>query len=92
MFKLMSTALTLYETEARRLGRPNDFALALAVALAVNSSVYNGQPEPEEARLLEIADAIGELMAEDNVFGGITDTQKQEMYESMVIFTMLVQA
>jgi len=92
MFKLMSTALTLYETEARRLGRPNDFALALAVALAVNSDVYNGRPEPEEARLLELGDAIGELMAEDNVFGGITDKQKQEMYESMVIFTMLVQA
>jgi len=92
MFKLMSTALALYETEARRLGRPNDFALALAVALAVNSNVYNGRPEPEEARLLELGDAIGELMAEDNVFGGITDKQKQEMYESMVIFTMLVQA
>ena len=92
MFKIMGAALTLYETEARRLGRPNDFALALAVALAVNSNVYNGKPEPQEARLLEIADAIGELMAEDNVFGGITDKQKQEMYESMVIFTMLVQA
>ena len=92
MFKIMGTALTLYETEARRLGRPNDFALALAVALAVNSSVYNGTPEPEEARLLEIGDAIGELMAENNIFGGIPDRQKQEMYESMVIFTMLVQA
>ena len=92
MFKIMGAALTLYETEARRLGRPNDFALALAVALAVNSNVYNGKPEPQEARLLEIADAIGELMAEDDVFGGITDKQKQEMYESMVIFTMLVQA
>jgi hypothetical protein len=92
MFKLMGTALSMYETEARRLGRPNDFALALAVALAVNSSVYNGKPEPEEARLLEIADAIGELMAENNVFGGTSDRQKQEMYESMVIFTILVQA
>ncbi|MBA2525646.1 MAG: hypothetical protein H0V18_07685 [Pyrinomonadaceae bacterium] len=92
MFKLMGTVLTAYETEARKIGRQNDFALALAVALAVNSSVYNGKPEPNEARLLEIGDAIGELMAEDNVFGGITDKQKQEMYESMVIFTMLVQA
>jgi len=91
MFKLMGTVLTAYETEARRLGRPHDFALALAVALAVNSSVYDGKPEPEEARLLEIGDAIGELMAEDNVFGGTTDKQKQEMYEAMVIFTMLVQ-
>ncbi len=91
MFKLMGTVLTAYETEARRLGRPHDFALALAVALAVNSSVYNGKPEPAEARLLEIGDAIGELMAEDNVFGGITNKQKQEMYETMVIFTMLVQ-
>jgi hypothetical protein len=92
MFKIMGAALTLYETEARRLRRPNDFALALAVALAFNSSVYNGTPEPGDARLFEISDAIGELMAENNVFGGITDKQKQEMYESMVIFTMLVQA
>lgn len=88
MFKLMGTALTLYETEARRLGRPNDFAFALAVALAVNSSVYNGKPEPEESRLLELGDAIGELMAENNVFGGVPDRQKQEMYETMVIFAM----
>lgn len=92
MFKIMGAALTLYETEARRLRRPNDFALALAVALAFNSSIYNGTPEPGDARLFEIGDAIGELMAENNVFGGITDKQKQEMYESMVIFTMLVQA
>jgi hypothetical protein len=92
MFKIMGAALTLYETEARRLRGPNDFALALAVALAFNSSVYNGTPEPGDARLFEISDAIGELMAENNVFGGITDRQKQEMYESMVIFTMLVQA
>jgi uncharacterized protein DUF6683/putative nucleic acid binding protein len=91
LFKIMGAALGLYETEARRLGRPNDFALALAVALAFNGSVYNGTPEPSDARLFEIGDAIGELMAENNVFGGITDRQKQEMYESMVIFTMLVQ-
>ncbi len=92
MFKIMGTALTLYETEARRLGKQNDFALALAVALAVNSSVYNGTPEPGDARLLEIGEAIGELMAENNIFGGSTERQKQEMYETMVIFTMLVQA
>jgi len=91
MFKIMGAALTLYETEARRLGKQNDFALALGVALAVNSSVYNGTPEPAEARLLEIGEAIGELMAENDVFAGTTDRQKQEMYETMVIFTMLVQ-
>ena len=92
MFKIMGTALTMYEAEARRLGRPNDFALALAVALAVNSSVYNGTPEPSDERLLEIGDAIGELMAEQNIFAGSPERQKQEMYESMVIFTILVQA
>jgi len=92
MFKIMGAALSLYETEARRLGRPNDFALALAVALAANSSVYNGTAEPSEARLLELGDAIGELFAEQNIFGATPDRQKQEMYETMVIFTMLVQA
>jgi len=92
MYKLMGAVLTAYDTEARKIGRQNDFALALAVALAVNSSVFNGRPEPSDARVLEIGDAIGELMAEDNVFVGVTDKQKQEMYEIMVTFTMLVQA
>jgi hypothetical protein len=92
MFRLMGTLLTAYETEARRLGRPHDFALALAVALAVNSSVFHGTPEPEEARLLEIGDAIGQLMAESNPFAGVPDRQKQKMYETMIIFTMLAQA
>jgi hypothetical protein len=91
MFKIMGAALTAYQAEERRLGRQNDFALALAVALAANSNVYHGKPEPEEARLLEIGDVIGELMAEENILGGISDRQKQEMYETMVIFTMLVQ-
>lgn len=91
MCTLMEAVLTAYQEEERRLGRQNDFALALAVALAVNSSVYNGTPEPEEARLLQMGDVIGELMAEENVFGDIPDRQKQEMYETMVVFTMLVQ-
>ncbi|MEO8433920.1 MAG: DUF6683 family protein [Pyrinomonadaceae bacterium] len=91
LFKIMGAALTLYETKARQLGRPNDFALALAAALTYNSSTYNRTPELTDARLFEISDAIGELMTETNVFGGIPDRQKQEMYESMVIFTMLVQ-
>lgn len=92
MFVIMGAALTEYEKEARKHGRQSDFALALAVALAVNSSVYHGTPEPDQARLFEIGDAIGDLMAESNIFGaGMTDRKKQEMFESMVIFTMLVQ-
>ena len=92
MFVLFGALLTAYDVEARRLGRPHDFALALAVALAVNSSIYHGTPEPEEARLLEIADVIGQLMAESNPFAGVPDRQKQTMYETMIIFTMVAQA
>lgn len=92
MFQIMGALLTAYETEARRLKRPHDFAFALATALAVNSSIYHGTPEPEDARLLEIGDAIGQLMAESNPFAGIPDRQKQTMYETMIIFTMLAQA
>jgi hypothetical protein len=92
MFVIMGAALTEYEKEARKHGRQNDFALALAVALAVNSSVYHGTPEPDQARLFEIGDALGDLMTESNIFAtGMTDRKKQEMFESMVIFTMLVQ-
>ena len=92
MFQLVGTLLTAYENEERRLGRPHDFALALGVALAVNSSIFHRTPEPEEARLLEIGDVIGQLMAESNPFAGVPDLQKQKMYETMVIFTLLAQS
>jgi len=89
MTAIISTLLTEYEKAARAQGKPNDLALATTAALVYNSSIYNGTPEPDDARIMEIRDAMAELMAEDATFASMTDRQKQELYENLVISTML---
>jgi hypothetical protein len=89
MTAIISALLTEYEKAARAQGKPNDLALATTAALVYNSSIYNGTPEPEDARIMEIRDAMAELMVEDGTLGSMTDRQKQELYENLVICTML---
>ena len=91
-FTVFSNLLTYFDGEARRLGKPNDFPLALSVFLAVNSSVYHGTPEPDDAHLMRLRDSIAEAMAEDPKFAAVTDRSKQELYEVMVIYTLFTQA
>jgi hypothetical protein len=90
-FTAFSGLLTYYAGEEKRLGKPNDFALALSVFLAVNSSVYHGTPPPDDAHLLRLRDIIAEAMAEDPQFAAVTDRSKQELYEVMIIYTLFTQ-
>jgi hypothetical protein len=89
MIAIISTLLTEYEKAARAQGKANDLALATTAALVYNSSIYNDTPEPDDARIMEIRDAMAELMAEDGTFASMPDRQKQELYENLVISTML---
>lgn len=89
MVAIISMLLTEYEKAAKEQGKPNDLALATTAALLYNSSIYNGTPEPEDARIMEIRDALAELMVEDGTLASMTDRQKQELYENLVICTML---
>jgi hypothetical protein len=89
MTEIISTLLTEYEKAATAQGKPNDLALATTAALVYNSSIYNNTSEPDDARIMEIRDALAELAAEDGTFASMTDRQKQELYENLVISTML---
>jgi hypothetical protein len=91
-FVLISTLLTEYEKAARLQGQPNDLALALTAALVYNSCIYNGTPEPDDTRIMAIRDTIAETAAENGTFASLNDRQKQELYESMVITTLLAKA
>ncbi len=86
---IISALLTEYEKAARAQGKPNDLALATTAALVYNSGIYNDTPDPEDARIMELRDALAELAAEDGTFASMTDRQKQELYENLVISTML---
>ncbi len=87
VFSIMSTILTEYEKGARAAGHPNDLALALSFFFATNASIYHNAGEPADPAMMELRDAITEALVEGKALNGVTDRQKQEMYETLVIFT-----
>lgn len=84
---IMTTILQEYEKGARAAGKPNDLALALSFFLATNASVYHDATQPTDPQMLELRETIAEALVEGDAMHGVTDRQKQEMYESLVIFT-----
>ena len=84
---ILTTILTEFDKGASAAGHPNDLALALSFFFATNASVYHDAGEPADPPLLELRDTIAEALVEDNALNGVTDRQKQEMYETLVIYT-----
>lgn len=86
---LLRAILVEYDKEARKLGKPNDLALALAFFFSTNPSVYHETPEPADALVMELRDTFASALVEGGALNGVTDRQKQEMYEALVLYTGL---
>ena len=84
---IMTAILTEYEKNARAAGKPNDLALALSFFFATNASVYHDAGQPTDPQMLELRDTIAEALVGGNALRGVTDRQKQEMYEALVLYT-----
>jgi len=84
---IMTTILEEYEKGARAAGKPNDLALALSFFFAANASVYHDAGIPADPQMMELRDTIAEALVEGNALGSVSDRQKQEMYETLVLFT-----
>ena len=87
VFTIMSAILTEYEKGARAAGHPNDLALALSFFFATNASIYHDAGEVADPSMMELRNVIAGALVEGRALNGVTDRQKQEMYESLVIFT-----
>lgn len=84
---LLTTLLEEYEKSARAAGKPNDLALALSFFFATNASIYHDAGQPTDPQMLALREVIADALIEGNAFNGVTDRQKQEMYEALVLFT-----
>jgi hypothetical protein len=87
VLQLMSALLEEYEKNARAAGKPNDVALALSFFLATNASVYHDAGQPTDSQMVELRETIAEALLQANALNGVTDRKKQEMYETLVLFT-----
>jgi Family of unknown function (DUF6683) len=84
---ILTTILQEYEKGARAAGHPNDLALALSFFFATNATIYHDAGQPADQPMIELRDAIAEALVEAKALNGVTDRQKQEMYETLVLFT-----
>jgi len=87
VFTILTTILQEYEKGARAAGHANDLALALSFFFATNASVYHDAGEPTDPQMIELRNVIAEALVEGKALNGVSDRQKQEMYETLVIFT-----
>jgi hypothetical protein len=86
--EMLAAILDKYDAEAAAKGLPNDLALALVSYILLNRRVYSGATEklilPLEQNL-GLRDAIAEYAAQNGTFDKMTDRQRQEMYEALVM-------
>jgi tRNA_anti-like len=87
IFTILTAVLQEFDKGARKAGKPNDLALALSFFFATNASVYHDAGEPPDPQMLELRDTIAGALVEGNALNGVTDRQKQEMYETLVLYT-----
>lgn len=96
MKEMLTVILDTYDAEAAAKGLPNDLALALVSFVAYNRYVYSEAKEksmPPFAQIRELRNMIVEYTAQNGSFDKMTNPQKQEMYESLVmlgVFTHLI--
>jgi hypothetical protein len=81
-----------YETEAAAKGYPNDWALAYVSFVGLNSHIYYGQTEkpiiPFEQNV-GLRDVVAENATDNGIFKNVTDKEKQELYELLVMLSGL---
>lgn len=77
-----------YETEAAAKGYHNDWALAYVSYVGLNSHVYYGKTgglilpfEQNEG----LRDVVAEYATDNGLFNNVTDREKQQLYELMII-------
>lgn len=78
-----------YNDEAAKAGHANDISAALAFFLLTNTTVYHATAEPTDAQFEDLRQMIADTLLEADAMNGISDRQKQEMAETLVLYTGL---
>lgn len=77
-----------YEAAAAQKGLPNDWALAYVSYVGLNSHVYHGRTEktiiPFEQNV-GLRDLVAENATDNGIFNNVTDKEKQELYELLIM-------
>jgi hypothetical protein len=85
--QLANVLLDEFDKGARAAGHPNDLALALSFFFATNASIYHDATRPTDPQMVDLRNTIADALVDGNALSSLSDRQKQEMYETLVLFT-----
>jgi uncharacterized protein DUF6683 len=88
---VLTRCLRFYTDTARQKGVPlNDVALALNYFISTNYYVYSLGAGPTQDEMSATRDLIRVNMAQDSTFRRMSDRQKQEAYETLIVLAGFV--
>lgn len=90
--KLILKIFNEYEASATSKTYPNDWALAYVSFVGLNSHVYNGITEKPMILFEQnvgLRDFVAENATDNGIFKNVTDRQKQEQYELLILLSGL---
>jgi hypothetical protein len=77
-----------FEAEARRLGRPNNVAMAFTYLIGVCYLVHHGE-EPTETALMNLQANLDAAFGASATFKRLTDAERQRFHEAFVLMATL---
>ena len=90
-FVLMNAVLDGFNKRVTAAGLQNDVAIALSFFFGENICIYRGMPELSDQQFVNLRNSFASALSSGGGFASATDRQKQEMYETLVIYTGLTQ-
>ncbi len=88
MTTAFNEAFKAFEAEARRLGRPNNVAMAFTYLVGVCYMVHHGE-EPTETALMNLQANVDAAFGASANFKRLTDAERQRFYEAFVLMATL---
>jgi hypothetical protein len=84
--QLFTQTKIAFEKEVAGKGGKNNLAAALTFFIAANVTVYHGDPEPSDAATDKLWSAMNTVFDDTEQFRGLSDLDKQQMYETLIAF------
>jgi hypothetical protein len=86
---IMEGILNGYNDEAAKAGHANDISAALAFFMLANTTVYHAAPDSTDAQFEDLRQMVADTLLEADAMNGVSDRQKQEMAETLILYTGL---
>jgi hypothetical protein len=81
-----------FEQEVAKKGRANNIAAAFTLFIATSLTVYHDTPEPSDTALDVLWDGLGSAMAETPELAKMSDSEKEQMYDTLIALSGILLA